>query len=388
MKNLDEVQFPQARLDALIASAATFDRMNLRMDALTPNAFRHLQQLDPALAYMLATGQDIKRYRGHMDASESVFYARSLEFIRTGLYDVLFPELEGSKFVPIEPGVPVGAELYTYRGQRKIGRANLIKQYADDARRADISGVEASTPIRGMADSYAYTSQEIRAAMMAGIPIDVKKAMAARYAIALLADEITFYGSTEGGLTGLATLASTTSFTARNGSTGSKLWRTKTPDEMVQDLHGVVNNVVKTTLGIHRPSDMLMPLALYNMAATRRMGDGSNQTVLEFFLATSPYVKNVSPTYRLDASASNYWNGNAQPVDGVGGGALTTSRLIAYEKNAERVSLVLPIEFEQMMPFQRHFVTETACHGRIGGVISPFPASVSYCDGLSDNTDF
>jgi hypothetical protein len=227
--------------------------------------------------------------------------------------------------------------------------------------------------------------------MMAQMPLDVRKAMAARYAIALLQDEIMFYGhadysavqdttnqadagAREGGLKGIANLSSTTSYTTANGASGSKLWRRKTPDEMVADMHGVVNNIVKTTFGIHRPDSMLLPLAAYNMAATRRMGDGSNQTVLDFFLATSPYVKNVDPTYRLDQARSANWGG-------------TTGRCIAYEKNPDRLAAILPLEFEQMPPQQEHFEIRTVCHARTGGVVAFYPLSLSYMDGVTDSTD-
>jgi hypothetical protein len=45
-----------------------------------------------------------------------------------------------------------------------------------------------------MGDMYGYTMQELRAAMMAQMPLDVRKAMAARYALALLTDEVFWYG--------------------------------------------------------------------------------------------------------------------------------------------------------------------------------------------------
>jgi hypothetical protein len=274
----------------------------------------------------------------------------------------------------------------------KVGRAQLIKQYADDPPRADVSGIEASLQIRGIADMYGYTMQELRAAMLAQMPLDVRKAMSARYAIALLHDEIMFYGHADftavqdttnhldagalaSGLKGICNLSNTTSYTTPTGLSGSQLWRMKTPDEMVADLHGVVNNVVKSTFGIHRPDSMLLPLAAYNMAATRRMGDGSNQTVLDFFLATSPYVKNVDPSYRLDAARGVNW-GNAN-----------SGRAIAYEKNQDRLAAVMPLEFEQLPPQQEHFEIRTVCHARTGGVVPFYPGSVSYMDGITDQND-
>lgn len=373
MQNLSDVRFPQKRLDALIQSAASFDRLNLRADALTPKALGFLYEVNPGLAALLASGQDTRYIR---DAAEGVSFARSLEHIRPGMLDVLFPQYEGMKFVPQEPGIDPGKEIFTYRGLRKTGRATLVKSYAEDANLAEITGVEASQAIRPFKSAYAYTTQEIRAAMLAGTPIDVKKAMAARDAIALSIDEVIFYGHTEGGLLGLLNQASTTSYTVATGVSGSKLWRRKTADEMVADLHGIVNNVVKATLGIHRPNAMLLPLAAYNLASTRRMGDGSNQTVLSFFLSTNPYIQSVDPSYRLDATNSLLWGGSAN-----------TGRMMVYEKNADRLALLLPIEFEQGLPFQRHFVTTTECHARCGGVISYYPGSISYGDGITDATD-
>lgn len=371
MQNID-VQFPQKRLDALIASAASFDRLNLRQDALSDKALGFLYEINPALAFALQSGKSsVIR-----DAAEGVSFARSLEHIRPGLLDVLFPQYEGMKFVPLEPGVDPGKEIFTYQGMRKIGRAALVKSYADDAPRSEITGVESSLQIRPFKSSYAYTTQEIKAAMLAGQPIDVKKAMAAREALAMIIDEVIFYGHTEGGLLGLLNQSNTTSYTVANGVAGSKLWRRKTADEIVADLHGIANNVVKATLGIHRPNAMLLPLAAYNIASTRRMGDGSNQTVLSFFLSTNPYIQSVDPSYRLDAQFSTLWGGSAN-----------TGRMMVYEKNSERMSLVLSVEFEQGLPFQRHWVTTTECHSRCGGVVLYYPGSSSYGDGITDATD-
>jgi hypothetical protein len=388
---LSNGQFPQARLDQMIRDAQAYDPRNMRADSLSPKAAALLQAIDPLLAFKLQTGQ-ISGPGQHKDAAESLFFARQLEYIRPGLFEVLYPDLEGKKFIPLETTIAPGAEIYTYRAVDKVGRAQLIKQYADDPPRADVKGIEATQQIRGAAVMYGYTMQELRAAMLAQMPLDVRKAMSARYALALLHDEIMFYGHADytavqdttnhqdagakaGGLAGLTNLSNTTSYSTADGLSGSPLWREKTPDEMVADLHGVVNNIVKQTFGIHRPDSMLLPLAAYNMAATRRMGDGSNQTVLDFFLATSPYVKNVDPTYRLDAARGVNWaNANS-------------GRAIAYEKNPDRLAALMPLEFEQLPPQQEHFEIRTVCHARTGGVIAFYPGSISYMDGITDQND-
>jgi hypothetical protein len=385
--------FPPKRNEQMRRDAVQFDPRDFRADAVSPRAMMLLQGIDPVLAFKVQAGM-IKDARFHKDASESLFFARQLEYIRPGLLEVLFPGLEAKDFLPVEGNIPPGAEQYTYRSVNKVGRAQLIKHYSDTPPRVDVLAGESFQRIRGAADMYGYTTQELRAAMMAQMPLDVRKAMAARYGMALLFDEVMWYGhadvttgqsatgldvgALEGGMTGLANLTGTTAFTTPSGLTGSQLWRRKTPDEIVKDLHAIVNNVVTKTFGIHRPDTILLPLAAYNMASTIRMGDGSNQTVLAFFLATSPYCKEVKPSYRLDAAVSANWNGTTSP---------TTGRAIAYEKNPERLTALIPVEFEQMPPQQEHFEIKTACHGRIGGVIAYYPGSVSYMDGITDTTD-
>jgi hypothetical protein len=371
VQNIDIDLFPQKRLDAMIAAATSIDRFTPQRAHVSSGAMNLLTHINPAAAMLLELGREV---RG--DAAEGVTFARNLEHVRLGLYDFLFPELEGMRFVPLEPGVDPGKEIYTYQGQKRIGRAALMKHPSDDLPNADVQGIEAFVQMRQLGAKYCYTLQEQRAVQSTGQPIDVRKAMAARLAIATLVDEIIFYGSTEGALVGLLNQSNTTSYTVANGAAGSKRWALKTSDEIVADMHGIVNNVVKTTLGIHRPDSMLLPLAAFQIAATKRMGDGDSRTCLQFFLATSPSIKNVDPSYRLDAANSALWGGSAN-----------TGRFMVYEKKPDRLSLILPIEFSQQQPFVRHFVTETACEAKIGGVVAPYPGAISYGDGITTNAD-
>lgn len=391
MENLDQY-FPKVRKDQMIAAALAFNPRELRADSLTPAAASFLENIDPVLAFHVQMGSP--RALTRKDAGELLFFARQLEYIRPGLLEVLFPALEAKNYIPLETSIPSGAEQFTYRVMKKIGRAQIIKDYSTDPPRTDVVGGETVQKLHSIADMYGYTMQELRAAMMAQLPLDVRKAMSARYAIALLVDEVLFYGHADviaeqsatgldagalnTGMVGIANLANTTSFTTPTGSQGSKLWRKKSPDEMVADLHQFVNNIVASTFGIHRPDSMVMGLRAYNKASTTRMGDGSNQTVLDFFLKTSPYVKNVDMSYRLDAASSPNWNGTS---------SATTGRIIAYEKNPERLVGLMPIEFEQMPPQTEHFETRTACHARVGGVAGLYPASISNMDDCTDTTD-
>ena len=350
-------RFPQKHLNKMIgASRAMPGGHGLRLDSATPRQMR--------LLYNFV----------HRDAAPSLWFARQLEYVRPGLLEVLYPNLEGKSMVPLETAVPAGAEQWTYRAYDKVGVAQLVHSYAMDPPRADVEGIEQTQLIRPYGSMYGYNFHELRAGMMANIPLDVRKAMAARYAMELKIDQIIFYGDVAGGLKGLTTLANTQTFTIANGAKGTKLWRDKTADEIVLDMHSLVNNIVTASFGVYQPSDLLLPLKAYAIAATRRMGDGSNQTCLEFFKATTPYIKNVRATYRLDYSQSGNWSGSA-------------GRMVAYEKSPERLAFVLPVEFEQLPPQQIGYEYKTLCHSRCGGLVAMHPASVSFGDGITDASD-
>lgn len=388
-----QTTFPRQRLDAMRTVAQSFDPRAPRFDSLSTDALCYLDDIDPQLSFFIATGHTaaIQRRR---DASESLFFVQQLAHIRTGLLEVLYPNLRAKEFVPLEPGIDPGAEYWEYHMTDTVGRAQLIKSYDDDLPSTDVKGGADNQVIRGMGDRYGYTMQELRAAMKAGLPLDVRKAMSARRAMAILVDEVLFFGHADisanmqsatgkdagllnAGLQGIANLTgkyAVLSFTTPTGQQGSQLWRKKSPDEMVFDLHSFANNIMSASLGIHVPDSILMGTKAFNKIATTRMGDGSNQTVLSFFLATNPYIKNVDWSYRLDPASDGNWSG-------------TTGRIIAYEKNPERVVGLLPVEFEQLPPQQRGFATTTQCHGRIGGVVPLYPKSISYMDGCTDSSD-
>lgn len=352
-------EFPKARMDSMRKAART---------RITRKHYDSLTDATKAILECLGSS-----YR--MDAGESVFFARQLEYMRPGLFEVLYPDLIAKKIIPVNNGVDPGAEQYTYRAYDRTGKAIVIKNYSEQAPRVDVKGIESVTQIRGLADSYGYNLQELRAAMFAQLPLDVRKAMAARDVMERLIDDIGFYGDTASGLTGLANLANAGTYTVPVVA-GSALWRSKSADQIAADMHGICNYVVKNSLGIEQPDTLALPLAAFTIVATKRMGDGSNQTVLDYFLKTSPYCKKVVPSYKLDAANHSLWSNSS-----------TQGRMIAYRQDPMKLELVIPQEFEQLPPDKVGFEYVTVCHARCAGVVGYYPASIAYGDGITDGSD-
>lgn len=302
-----------------------------------------------------------------MDASDAVFFTRQLEVIRPQLFEVTYPELKGRRLVPINTTIHPGAEEYTYRVYDRVGVAKLVADYANDFPRVDILGTESTQKIRSIGDSYGWSIQEARAAQMAQLNLDVRKAMAARAAIELLIDEILLVGSTSLGVTmeGLFNLTGVNTYTVPNGVAGSPLWANKTPGEILADAVGMVSKVYTDSNEVESPDTLVLPTDSHGLMATLPIGDGDNRTVLSRFLADSQHIRFVETSHRLNTAGS-------------GGGR----RMVAYKRDPNKLEGLLPQDFEQMPPQYEAMQVVTFCHARVGGVVSYFPKSIIYADGI------
>lgn len=302
----------------------------------------------------------------HLDANESIFFQRELEFVKSKSYDVQYPELKARSLIPVSFEAGPGAETITYEQYDQVGMAKIVSSYADDLPRADIKGKEFTSRVRSLADAYGYNIQEIRAAKMAGKPLEQRKSNAAKRAMMQKEDAIAALGDADYGLLGLINHPniSTTTLPA-DGTGASTLWANKTALLILRDLNKVANFIVENTKEVERPNTMLMPVEKYNYIKSTPVGDNADKTILKFFLENNEYIKEVVP-----------WN----KLKGAGAGGL--DRMIAYDKNPEKLTLEIPQDFEQLDVEQRGLEFLVPCHSRCGGVIIYYPLSVVYADGL------
>ena len=97
----------------------------------------------------------------------------------------------------------------------------------------------------------------------------------------------------------------------------------------------------------------------------RRSATFPGVTILEYFLRTSQYVKQV-----------DVWD----KLVGVGSGG--TDRMVCYRRDPEALELIVPQEFEQFPPEREGLEWEVACHARCAGVVAYYPLSISVGDGI------
>lgn len=302
----------------------------------------------------------------NLDSGESIFFERQLEHVKAKSYDVLYPELKARSLIPVSSEAGPGAETIKYEQFDAVGMAKIIASYSDDIPRADIKGKEFVAVIRGLAASYGYSLQDIRAAKMAGKNLEQRKANAAKRAILQKENSIAFFGDEQHGLLGLVNHPNISECTLPADGTGATTtWSTKTAAQIVRDLNKLANFIVENTKTVEKPNTLLLPVEKYNYIATTPMGDNADKTILKYFLDNSPYIKEVEGINELK-----------------GAGAAGADRAIAYDKNPDKLTLEIPQDFEQLELEQRNLEYVTPCHSRCGGVIIYYPLSVAFADGI------
>ena len=138
----------------------------------------------------------------NLDAAQSVFFTRQLEFIRAEVHDVLYPELQSRQILPVDSSAGDGIDTIVSRQEDSVGEVKVITDYADDLPRSDVFAQETTYPVRDLGGSFGYSIREIRAAARAGVDLSGRKARSARKSMETALDTIGATGDANAGLPG------------------------------------------------------------------------------------------------------------------------------------------------------------------------------------------
>jgi hypothetical protein len=299
-----------------------------------------------------------------LDAGETAFFARQLEYIKSRTYDTKYKNLKAKMLLPVSSEAPAGADYIIWYSFSKAGQAKIIADYANDFPRVDVYATENQSKIKSLGDSYGYAIKEIRRAQMTGLDLNTRRANTARRAIEELIDNLAWNGDADFNIQGFLDYPGITEYTVPNGASTSPLWSTKTPDEIIKDLSGMKTAVSVPTNGREEIDTILLPRAQYNLIKDTRMTDGNTKTIFTFFMDNNPGIT----IEVLDELA--------------GAGAGATDRMMGYVRDPNNVTLELPQPFEQLEADKKGMEYVIPCHAEHGGVIVYYPQSVVFGDGI------
>lgn len=301
----------------------------------------------------------------NLDANETSFFARELEHVKSQTYDTKYKALKAKQLIPLDTSAPSGADTITFRTYSKVGIAKIVSDYANDFPRADVFGTETTANVRSIGDSYGYSIKEIRRSQMAGTRLDSRRAESARRASEQLVDSIAWTGDDDNGLKGLIGYPSMNEYTLPADGTGaSKTWATKTPDQIIRDITGMVTTVTDITNGIEVIDTLILPNVQYFILKNTRMTGNNDMTIMQY-LFKNQIINTIEWVVEMKEA-----------------GASSTDQMIGYVRSPQNLSLEAPQLFEQFPAQQKGMEFEIICHQETGGVIMYYPLSAVFADGI------
>lgn len=301
----------------------------------------------------------------NLDANESAFFQKQLEYVKAQTYDVKYPSNKALGLFPVSTEAGPAATEITWRRYDKVGMAKLVADYAIDFPRVDIYGVEQTVKIHDIGASYGYSIMEIRRAQKAGLPLETRRAAVAREVIDNKLNSIAMFGDASAGIQGFINYPNIIEATLASG-VGGYTWDKKTADEILLDMNNLVEAVILTTNGVETPDTMILPLSQYLLISRKRIAsDSEGKTVLTYFLENNPYIKRIEWMNELKGA-------------GVGG----KDRAMVFKNDAQHITFEIPVPFEQFEPEKRGLTYTIPCLARTAGIIVYYPLSVAYLDGI------
>jgi hypothetical protein len=306
------------------------------------------------------------------DANEVAFLELELEAMRQQELEIEYPLNKALQFIPMR-AEPAGAESFAYAELDFRGAAKWLAKGADDVNLADIELAKHTSPLHRFGHGYEYSFDDLKAAQMAGRPIDAKRRDACRKVMENMMDDIASGKDADMadlGLKGLANHPNVTVVTAAaNGDASATPWNSagKTGLEVLADMNELVRKMNVDTKGLHSVNTILLPLARYHLIRLTPLDANgySANSILSAFQMQNPGVT-VDTWHLLDT------------MDAAG----TGPRAIAYEKSPNNLEFVVADPLAEDAPERKgrkYIVRMTA---KVGGTVVYRPKALLYMDGI------
>lgn len=310
----------------------------------------------------------MKTHKQMFDQLEGgVFFARELDHILARTWEVKYADLIYRDLFPVSFEANPGAKTITYQVFDQVGKAAIIADYAQDLPRCDVSGKEVTKKIQTLGTSFAYYYKEMLSARMAGLPLEQRRANAARRAIEECMNHIVWFGDADAELPGLLDNTDIPSDTVATG-VGGFTWAEKTPDEILLDLNTAFGTMFNDTLKVHRATKVLVPVLQWNYLFSTPRAAGSDMTIGSWIVANSPFLSSpadIIPVNELD-----------------GAGEDDADLFVIYNPSPENLQIHIPQDITFHDPQDNVLAKVINVTAEFGGLHIYHPTSIAFWDGI------
>ena len=292
--------------------------------------------------------------------------------IETQVYQVKYPSFDYARLMYVNTDGDMWDIGSVFYSGDIAGKAEFLSGKGFDMPYADISRTQFLQQNQLAGIGYEWSLQELQRAAKLGRDLGDDKAMAARRVAEMFLYGIAIRGSTEKGWTGLINDANVpTANVAADGTGSSRLWSTKTADQINRDINLAIEGVYTNSGETEMANRLLLPTSRLQYIARTRIGDTSD-TILKFVRENNAYTAQTGQALEIIGSRELET-----------AGASSTARMVAYNNTREVVQFHLPGPHEFLPAFQKSSMTwEVAGIMNTGGTEIRLPKAMNYLDGI------
>lgn len=293
--------------------------------------------------------------------------------IETEVFQLRYPSFDYSALAFVDTSGDMWDIGSIFYSGDVAGKVEFMSGKGFDMPYADISRTQFLQENRLAAIGYEWSLQELQRASKLGRSLATDKADAARKVAESWLYGIFVNGNTEKGWTGLINDANVPTANVANDGTGpSRLWSTKTPQQILRDINEALTSVYTTSGETEIANRLLLPTTRFQYIASTPLGDNADKTILSFI---------------RDNNALTAENGQPLVIRGMRNletaGASGTARMVAYNNDKNVVRFHLPGPHEFLPAFQKSEMTwSVGGIMNVGGTEIRLPKGMTYRDGF------
>lgn len=308
------------------------------------------------------------------DQAALTFVTSGASYVRNQVYSIKYPDIVYPNLVPIATDIAPWSKSVTYFSEDRTGKADWLNGRANDFPMVDVNQASLQKDIHMAGIGYDWTLEEVNQAMMqpAGFQsLPTRKAFAARRKYEEMMEAIAITGDAAKNFTGLINNANVTAADVANGANSSPAWTSKTPQEILLDVNGLITGIYTGTLTVEMADTVLLPSAQFLDISTRAVSDNYPMTILAWLKQNNAYTAKTGQP--LDIR-------ELRQLDGAGSGS--TDRMVAYRKAPDVLELYLPIPLTFLPPHDDGWKFTVRGYFRTGGVDVKLPKAMRYADAI------
>lgn len=231
-------------------------------------------------------------------ANAGYHLARDLEHIIEEVLTEPFPLPNAFRVFNLDESIPAGAASYTIRRQYEIGEARVWRGPGSEVPRVTLQQREESQPIRHLVSGYGWDLFEMLADRFANKNRQADLLRVCRDVLMQLANRIWWQGSEADGLFGIFNYPYLPKKVIPEGFSQATV--AANPDDTLAAMHSLANFPQEVSKGEYVPDTICLTNHVQNVLSQVRFASGSDVTILEHFMKTTPHIKRVEVCWELE----------------------------------------------------------------------------------------